>query len=486
MGRDTSQGQRKTSGVKIKAYDERRQERIVLASMFIDGGLLQSIAKQWPQEGLFHERQANRIGKVAVRYYLKHEQAPGCNVAHTLLSGLCEKQPDELLERYVDALVQEIEKQDSNNPPTSFYKDLANRHFNSVRALQMREIIEAGIGKDGEVSEDALQKIDDLNKNKIQLGSRQGVWILEEDEIKATPEDDVNVLVEYPGDLGIFFGDNFRRDGFVAFAAAMKRGKSFWLQDVAWRAVQQQRRTLYIVVGDMSKADVKRRLRQRIAARPSKPGVISIPVSINVDYRKKAAVADVRYRQKKFTAEQTVSDETVIRKLNKNIENRRSLQLLIVPSYRMNATDIEEHIHGLVQEGWIADVIVIDYADNLGPMPGMHQQPKHIQVNATWGQLRAVSQIFNCLLVTATQVKAAGYGDRDRISLLGPEHFSDSRTKNDHVTAMFGINQSLDEKKKNLVRLNSLMQRHEGDSPIVYVAGCPQLSNPAMVSLLES
>lgn len=476
----------KPSGVRIKAYDERRQERIVLASMFIDGGVLQSISKQWPQEGLFHERQANRIGKMAVRYYLKHEQAPGRNVGHTLLANLCEKQPDELLERYADALAQEIEKQDSNNPPTSFYKELANRHFNSVRALQMREIIDAGIGKDGEVSEEAIQKLEQLNKNKVQLGSRQGVWILEDDEIKASAEDDVYVLIEYPDDLGIFFGQNFRRDGFVAFAAPMKRGKSFWLQDIAWRAVQQQRKTLYIVVGDMSKSDVKRRLRQRIAARPAKPGIVNIPVSISVDYRKKGASANVRCKQKKYTAEQTVSDETVIRRLAKTIEDRRGLQLLSVPSHRINAADIEEHLHGLVQEGWIADVVVIDYADNLSPMPGTHQARDDLQIAATWSQLRAISQIFNCLVVTATQVKAAGYGDRDRISLLGPEHFSGSRTKNDHVTAMFGINQSLDEKKKNLVRLNSLEQRHEADPPIVYVAGCPQLSNPAMVSLLES
>lgn len=476
----------KPNSVRIKAYDERRQERIVLAAMFVDGGLLSSISKQWTQEGLFHEHQANRIAKVAVKYYRKHEQAPGLNVAATLLGELCEKQPDELLERYADALVQEIEKQDSNNPPTSFYKDLANRHFNSVRALQMREIIEAGIGKDGEVSEDALLKLDQLNKNKVQLGSRQGVWILEDDEIKHTPEDDIHVLIEYPGDLGMFFGQNLRRDAFVALAAPMKRGKSFWLMDIAWRAVQQNRKTLYIVVGDMGKVDVKRRLRQRIAARPVKPGVISIPVSINVDYRKKQVTADVRHKQKKYTTEQTVNDEMVIRKLSKTIEDRKNLQLLAVPNLRINAADIEEHIHGLVQDGWIADVVVLDYADNLGPMPGTQQLRDDLQIAATWGQLRAISGIFNCLLVTATQVKAAGYGDRDRISLLGPEHFSGSRTKNDHVTAMFGINQSTDEKKKTLVRLNSIEQRHDLDSPIVYVAGCLSIANPAMVSLLES
>src|SRR5439155_1574088 len=66
-------------------------------------------------------------------------------------------------------------------------------------------------------------------------------------------------LVEYEGAVGEFFRGSFERDNFVAFMAPTKAGKTFWLVDVAYRAVRQRKRVAFFEVGDLSERQIKMR-----------------------------------------------------------------------------------------------------------------------------------------------------------------------------------------------------------------------------------
>ena len=120
----------------------------------------------------------------------------------------------------------------------------------------------------------------------------------------------------------------------------------------------------------------------------------------------------------------------------------------------------------------------IDYADNLAPIDG-RIDTRH-QINATWQALRGISQIFHCLLFTATQANAKGYNTY----ILGPGNFSESKMKNAHVTGMIGINQTEDEKDMDITRLGWIELRGEPFSrrKTVKVAGCRDISNIAVRS----
>jgi len=109
------------------------------------------------------------------------------------------------------------------------------------------------------------------------------------------------------------------------------------------------------------------------------------------------------------------------------------------------------------RDGFVADLIVIDYADLLTSERGgefRHQQ------NEIWKALRGLSQEFHCLVVTATQADAASY-EQKRLKL---KNFSEDKRKYAHVTAMYGLNQDPNDREKQigLMRINEFVLR-EGD-----------------------
>ena len=105
-------------------------------------------------------------------------------------------------------------------------------------------------------------------------------------------------------------------------------------------------------------------------------------------------------------------------------------------------------------DGFVPDVIVIDYADLL--VAEKSKEFRHAQ-NEIWKNLRALSQKRKCLVVTATQADAKSYEK----NLLSMSNYSEDKRKFAHVTAMFGLNQDRysREKKLGIMRINQLVLR---------------------------
>jgi intein/homing endonuclease len=106
-------------------------------------------------------------------------------------------------------------------------------------------------------------------------------------------------------------------------------------------------------------------------------------------------------------------------------------------------------------DDFIADVIIIDYADNLAPEKGTADFRQ--QQNIIWQSLRALSQEKRCLVITATQSDAQSYSAKT----IGLKHFSEDKRKYAHVTAMYGLNQDDDEKTHGILRINPVVVREE-------------------------
>ena len=94
--------------------------------------------------------------------------------------------------------------------------------------------------------------------------------------------------------------------------------------------------------------------------------------------------------------------------------------------------------------------------------------------------MRALSQDIHCLVATATQTDAASYD----VDSIGMKHFSEDKRKYGHVTAMIALNQTPDEKKKEIMRLNFIVLREDEFSVrnFVHVAECRGLANPCVLS----
>jgi replicative DNA helicase len=148
------------------------------------------------------------------------------------------------------------------------------------------------------------------------------------------------------------------------------------------------------------------------------------------------------------------------------------------PNSTVSVPDIRTTLIDWSREGWVADTVVVDYADILRmDYSGLE---KRDQINQTWMELRQLSQRFHCLVVTATQTNAASYD----AYTIGKKHFSENKLKRAHTTGNVGLNQTETEKRRGLMRLNWIQVREAEylESKCVYVAGCPAIANLCMRS----
>ena len=132
----------------------------------------------------------------------------------------------------------------------------------------------------------------------------------------------------------------------------------------------------------------------------------------------------------------------------------KALRTECFPSGTKSVRDIDgmidswEHFHG-----FLVDVVVIDYADILAPMSKRTEARE--EINDTWQYMNQLAQRRNCLVVTATQSDAEGYGKKR----LTKKNFSGDRRKNDHVSAQFDITMTQDEEAQEIVRVSEVAIR---------------------------
>ncbi len=453
-----------------------KEERYILIGMIVDDTVIGRISSKW-QASMFKSRWANIVAKWCVSYYRKYEEAPMGQIESLFASWTREAQDKDsisLIERFLESLSEEYEdlREESNS---DYVIDMAGEYFNKVKVERLAETIQGDVER-GLIT-DAVNHATTFNQ--LEMGVGEGIDILQNIEaIKEAFKERGETLIQYPGALGKFFKNALERDGFISFMGPDKVGKSFWLMDVAYRAMLERKKVAFFEVGDMSQNQIMRRLMIRIARRPLYPTTIKYPISIKVEedyssyvkWEKRIFESVLSWRQARRAC----------RKLMKNrIKSRQTyFRLSCHPNSTLSVRGIQDTIQNWAREGWSPDVIVIDYADILNmDHPGLEGRDR---TNETWKRLRSLSQIYHCLVVTATQTDAGAYS----AELIKRTHFSEDKRKLAHVTGMLGINATDEEKEDGVTRLNWVVLREGAfvSNKCVYVAGCLAVANPAVKS----
>jgi len=370
-----------------------------------------------------------------------------------------------------------------------YITDLATRTFRAVKLARLtQEVTEHLEAKKLDDAEACVAKYSTVN-----LAASVGVepYILPETVESTFAYESRDPLIRYPDGLGEFFGHLLGRDQFVAFMGSEKSGKSWILLDIAYTAMLDRRRVLYFQVGDLSERQIKERFIVRAARHPtmstSEDGV-SWPCSVRIPTEIEAPGpgddhANVKFSTKRFDAPYQSKPgygKELCDYIRGKLKSKRAyLRLFCYPTNSISVLGIKSVVEANVLSGYVPDVICIDYADILSPI-NHRSEPLH-QIKKTWEELRKLSQVYHCLVVTATQVNAAAYGKKT----LDRSNFSGNHLKYAEVTAMFAINMTADEKESQIMRLNCIARRegHNNINRCVHVAGCLALSSPFMVSV---
>lgn len=467
--------------------------REILGAMIVDRTVLARIAGNWDGK-LFSTPQANRIGGWCVDYLHKYGEAPGKTIK-SILNGWSDSKPreEEFRETVELATVAWEDVKDSGGEGVNSARviDLAGAHFNVVRLHRLKDAIEAGLLRG---RPDKAQEAVNANR-PVEMGLGAGIDLFkDEEEVRSTFErKESDLVIEYDGALGEFFGDHMERDGFVAFMAPDKAGKTFFLIDAAYRAMRQRKKVAFFACGDMSARQMKSRLLVRNSVHPlrstnddgSWPCKVLWPSSFSkIPEAGNEEEAELDREVRKFSGplDRRKAWEDCESLVRSPLASRMSFfRMSVHPNSSVSVENIRSTLQSWDQNGFVADCVVIDYADILAPEPSARRMDARDQIDMTWRKLSALRTERHCLVVTATQSDAKAYTQKGP---LGRSNFSNDKRKLSHCTGMVGINVSEEAKRNSTCYLNWIVLRegHYESSRGVVVGQCLPVGNPAVLS----
>ena len=421
---------------------------------------------QWKPEGLFDSKWANLVGGMIVRHFLQYGKQPNGQMTSIFEDWANKTTSDEKTVESVERFLQHL-SDGATEEPSDYILDVAKNYFDKVKVEAEIEAAKQEV-EHGRV-EDAVNRLQNLNKTN--LGSHSYL------EPSAGPEpwsllgntERRRALVRYGGPLGDFIGEAFQRKTFWSFMAPDKTGKTTWLIDLLYLSIRQRNRVAYFDTGDSDEEEILMRLASRVTGRPEYEETVSLPVSWDGE--------EPSYDERKLESVDTIE---AFRKFRKMCKSDNAFRLSSHPNSTVSANDLDKILVDWSREGWIPDVVIIDYADILAPPKGVRDSLD--QIDETWKRLRRISQDRSCLVLTATQSSAANYGNENY--LLGKRDFSGRKTKLAHVNGMIGINVSSKEKDLGRARINLIVRRkgRYNEKHYVRVVGSMAIGNPAILS----
>lgn len=435
--------------LKTKKYDGNDVRR-VLAAIVTDTTVCARVASQWLDEGLFTQGPANLVGGWCVRHVNEYGTCPNGNL-QSIFEAWADKTPapDETVE-FIEKFLHYLSDEHSQQPPDSadYIIDLAATVFNRAKTQKTIEAASEELLR-GDVGE-AQARL--ANSTKVELGIGSLTKPAEDWDVwqAAFNIDHQEPLIKYPGGLGKFFGNSMTRGTLFSYMGPDKSGKSFWLLDGAFRAIKRRHRVAYFEVGDLGLDDTMIRMGSRAARMPHHPCTVD---HYPVDFDENGDLVS-----KPRTYAETLTAQASFKAFKKASWNLDLFRLSTHANSSISAMGISSIVTDWAREGWVADCIILDYADILAPPAGV--KDKLDQIDLTWKHLRRMSQETHTLVLTATQSSSLAYKTGSNASkVLTPEHFSGRKTKLAEVNGMIGINQTPEEKAKGITRLNWVNRR---------------------------
>lgn len=484
-------------------------ERRIAIGVVTSKEYLQQIKNIWDLK-LIQSPEAKKICMWAWDYFEKYDKPINKEIESAFID-YAKKQKRDAVED-LENLIYGISKESVENPINLEYLvDSTQKYFKERRLTTFADSISALVSADKteEAENIALSYAPLKNDSEASLNLGDSVVL---DRIEKAFDTTQQSLIEYPGALGTFWNSQFVRGGFVALMGSEKKGKSFWLLDIALTACKQKRNVVFFQAGDMTENQQLKRIAIYLAKKSDQKRYCSqMYEPVRDCVRNQLGTCTLTECEDNHAVlwgnetENSLREEMTIKKLVNAFDDNPTFRpctncsayeyqklgtpwLQNVPetiplsvteaknrfehffidykrqfklSSHVNNFLTVKHIRGLIamwekQDDFVPDVIVIDYADLLVPET---KEFRHGQ-NEIWKDLRRLSQEKHCLVVTATQADAKSY-DQDRLKL---SNFSEDKRKYAHVTAMYGLNQDKNdrEKKIGIMRINEIVIR-EGE-----------------------
>lgn len=131
-----------------------------------------------------------------------------------------------------------------------------------------------------------------------------------------------------------------------------------------------------------------------------------------------------------------------------------NLRIIAYPAFGASVVDITNRVEELAENGFVTDVLIIDYSDITKPIGGGSELRN--QLDMIWKHLRSFAMSFHCAVITASQTNRAGLSS----SVVSAETISEDIRKLAHVTSMVSLEQTNAMYKKHIMRMRNIAMRN--------------------------
>ena len=491
-----------------KGLDEFIERRIV-TGMIVSDEYIKEISKKW-QPKLLESATAKLLATWCMEFFEKYNRAPNRDIEgifeHKRNGGGLPAQRSEDVEEVLAGLSEEYEREQFNVP---YLLDQTKDYLRIQKLKKFTEQIQNTINMGGK---DALVEAEQLACGFSPLIGDDEYKAINPFEsaqrIRKAFEERQAPLLRFPTRkselkvLGQFINDQLTRDAFVAFMGAEKKGKTFTLMELGMRAMASGCNVAFFQAGDMTEDQMLRRLCIYLSERSDLKKYCKEMWKPIVDCIKNQDGSCSNRESQEEGMEHTISEKKTMNEIVQIVQkypkhrtcyncdkiqgtiwlekisekapltwkdaakkarewqekHAKNFKLCTYPNETLTIAEIRDLLDiWEKREAFVPDVIIIDYADILAPDPDCRKLDYRHQQNKLWQRLRRLSQQRHCLVVTATQSDAASY----EVDTLKMKHFSETKTKYAHVTAMYGLNQNPEEKKIGIMRLNAIVIRDD-------------------------
>ena len=488
-------------------------ERNIVTGLIVSTEYVREIHKIWNTEYL-ESSTARLLASWCIEHFEAYNQAPGKDIegiyTQKLKDGSVQQEDADSIERILSGLSEEYSREHFNVP---YLIDQTKLHFQEQKIKKFVKDVRT------ELLSGSITEAERLACSYLPIVSEDYKSInpfkVSAERVKKAFEDREKPLIEFPTNkpemkaLGEFWNEQFTRDSFVAIMGSEKKGKTFMMMEIAMRGMSSGCHVALFQAGDMTEDQQLMRFWIYLAKKSNKKkycvGMWLPELDCKLNQFDNCPNPDFREKEHKSifkgveNVDKEISENFLIKCFQENPnykaccgcksfqgtvwlkrqesvnpltwkeaykgahhwqhEHRKEFKLCTYSNETLSIMEIKSLL-GLWErsEGFVPDVIIVDYADILASDPDCKRLDFRHQQNKIWQRLRALSQDRHCCVVTATQAAASSYGKYS----LKETDFSETKTKYAHVTAIYGLNQKPEEKKIGLMRLNAIMVRDEG------------------------
>ena len=456
-------------------------------------------------ENLLKDDSAKKIASWCLRYFNKNGKAPMNDIEIVFENNVRRKRlsPEEAEEigEILDDLSEEYEERSSNNHEVLLDETFA--YFDENRLVHLSEDIRDEAEKGNILEANTLI----AKSKKIERGTHidHNFFADDAERTRKVFESVQEPIIEYPGALGGLLNKHFVRGGFVGLLGAEKTGKTWWLADIGFQAQKAGKKVAFFAAGDMNREEMELRKYIYMAQRSNETeycGKLMIPVvdcfwnqngqcpagtsesPIRGDSPPKFGDMEKIYTdafeeygddhcpcvkcmgKREFLGAPWFKLRDKVEPLHWKDAYKQELKyarrfrnsgwmFADYPSHSLTVKMIDNQLTIWHEEGFTADVVLIDYPDIMAPDLEDTKLDFRQKEGMKWLKLRGISHKWDCLTVVPTQADSGAYG-KDWLDL---NNYSEDKRKYSHATAFFGLNQTDAEAALGIFRINQLIVR---------------------------